>query len=320
MSYYLIQKTVCGVLIPNVSTIMRHETTASVFIMCNNIQRELVNICIGDGIFSYADIIQFVNPYEYIFSPCPRTQAPVCSLKPKSNLYYELSEVFDLIDITIPNTNGFIKCDFPDDVINSVHQKYPTMVFHSNSQYGFVYHEIKYSMGRIHHDNELVTVLTTLLNSQSDNGVAIIKATFLFHRPVLDVVYILSSMYEKVYIVKPNTANALSNDKYIVCITKIPNTELNEMNYKTLLKNQQRLHSLVGHKLPLTFINRMNDINVIIGQRQLEYYDKALTIASSINKYELIHNIILKNTQKCAAFCEKMGLPYVKTNMFLDKR
>jgi hypothetical protein len=70
----------------------------------------------------------------------------------------------------------------------------------------------------------------------------------------------------------------------------------------------------------LNFINRINDINVILGQRQLEHFDQALTIMSSANKYDAINSAVSKNIQKCASMCDKLGLPYVKTNMFLDKR
>ncbi len=128
-------------------------------------------------------------------------------------------------------------------------------------------------------------------------------------------------MYEKVYIVKPNTSNAMSHDKYIVCLHKIPNHDLYASNYDILMrKKNNRLYSLVDNKMPLNFINKMNDINVILGQRQLEYFDQALTIMSSPNKYEAINGVVSKNMQKCTVMCEKLGLPYVKTNVFLEKR
>jgi hypothetical protein len=283
----------------------------------------LVNMCIYDGIVSYLDIIQFVNPYEYIFSPCPRTEASVCALKPKSNLYYELSELFDLIDISIPNSNCLIHSEYQDDVMKCVYKQCPTMAFGSNtkSQYEFIYREIKHSISLDHYVTEMVKALMMLLDSQTDNGIAIIRTNYLYHRPILDVIYILSSMYEKVYIVKPNTSNAMSYDKYIVCINKIPNPELYQTNYDILAsKMNKRLYSIVDHNLPLIFINKINDINVILGQRQLEYLDQALTIMSSVNKYDAINSVVSKNIQKCASMCEKLGLPYVKTNIFLDKR
>jgi hypothetical protein len=322
MSYYLLQKTKAVCITPTISSRpIRNMTSTSVFLMCKDIQRELVNMCIYDGIVSYADIIQFVNPYEYIFSPCPRTQTSVCSLKPNSNLYYELSEVFDTIDIPITNPYCFINSKFPDDIMKCVKKQYPTMAFHASSQYGFVYTEINHSISLDHYVTEMASCLTTLLQSQTDNGVAIVRVNYLFHRPILDTIYILSSMYEKVYIMKPNTSNAMSQDKYIVCINKVPNPDLYKANCKNLINNRnKRLYSLVDHNLPLNFVNKMNDINVILGQRQLEYFDHALTIMSSANKYEAINCIVAKNMQKCASMCEKLGLPYVKTNIFLDKR
>jgi hypothetical protein len=66
-------------------------------------------------------------------------------------------------------------------------------------------------------------------------------------------------------------------------------------------------------------VNKINDINVILGQRQLEYLDQALTIMHSTNKYDAVHSLMAKNLQKSVAMCEKLGLPFNKTNMFLDK-
>jgi hypothetical protein len=324
MSYYLLQKTRTGILSPVISQRpMRNMTSTSVFLMCKDIQRELVNMCIYDGAVSYSDIIQFVNPYEYIFSPCPQTNKSVCTLQTATSLYCELTEVFDLVDVNITNPSCLIISESRDDIMKCIKNKYPLMITSRDIklQYGFVFHEVKHNTSLDNYLTDMVKALMILLNSQSDNGTAIIKAHYLFHRPVLDIIYTLSSMYEKVYIVKPNTSNAMSHDKYIVCINKIPNKELYATNYDILLsKSSCRLFSLLDHKLPLTFINKINDINVILGQRQLEYLDQALTIMSSVNKYEVINSIVSKNVQKSAVMCEKLGLPYVKTNMFLEKR
>lgn len=368
MSYYLLQKTKSGVLSPVISQRpMRNMTSTSVFLMCKDIQRELVNMCIYDGIVSYLDIIQFVNPCEYIFSPCPHTDKPICTLQTKSGLYFELIEVFDLVDIKITQGTCLIHSDFSDDVLKCINKQCHAMnimvdgnqtvlqlrkkfliefqdsnsvshvdplihnqdltngmdsaVFTADAKYGFLFHEVKHNTNLENYVTEMVNALMIILNHQSDNGIAILKVNYLFHRPILDVIYILSSMYEKVYIVKPNTSNAMSHDKYIVCKNKLPNTDLYKVNYDILRINaNKRIYSLIDHNLPLSFINRINDINVIIGERQLEYFDQALTIMSSSNKYEAINAIVSKNIQKSASMCEKLGLPFVKTNIFLDKR
>jgi len=324
MSYYLLQKTNVGVLSPVISQRpMRNMTSTSVVLMCKNVQRELVNMCIYDGIVSYSDIIQFVNPYEYVFAACPNTDQSVSTLTPKSNSFYELTELFYLIDMNIPHTSCLLISDHPSDILNCIKRQYPLTKINTDaaSRYGFIFYEVKHSVNLEIYVSEMIQSLMTLLKSQSDNGTAIIKVNYLFHRPILDVVYILSSMYEKVYIVKPNVSNAMSHDKYIVCLNKIPNDELYTINYEILLsKINKRLYSLVDNNLPLTFVNKINDVNVVLGQRQLEYLDQALTIMSSANKYELINGAVSKNMQKSASMCEKLGLPYVKTNMFLEKR
>ena len=322
MSYYLLQKIKGQTLVPVISQrVMRNMTSTSVFIRCKDVQRELVNMCIYDGFISYTDIIQFVNPYEYVFSPSPQTKLPICTLKCKTNLYYELLEVFDLVDIKQTHKYSLLQTTNVDDVKRCLTNKIVHTKVEPNTKYGFVFQDINHHANLDAYVTEIVNVLMVLLKSQDDNGVAIIKVNYLFHRPILDVVYILSSMYEKVYIVKPNTSNAMSQEKYIVCLNKIPNQELYNTNYDVLSsKSNKRLYSLVDHNLPISFINKINDINVILGERQLEYLDKALTIMSSANKYDVVNDTITKNIQKSVSLCEKLGLPFVKTNIFLDKR
>jgi hypothetical protein len=324
MSYYLLQKTKGSILSPVLSQRpMRNMTSTSVFLMGKDIQRELVNMCIYDGTISYSDVIQIANPHEYIFSPCPHTNASVCTLKPRSNLFYELTEVFALVDASITTPSCLIRSDFPDDVMMCLNKNFPALVCNRNGKtnYGFTFHEIKHDISLDNYVAEMVSALRSLLQNQTHNCVSIIKTNYLFHRPILDIIYILSSMYEKVYIVKPNTSNAMSYDKYIVCINKLPDAKLYEANHDILMNNtNKRLYSLLNHNLPLNFINRINDINVILGQRQLEHFDQALTIMSSANKYDAINSAVSKNIQKCVFMCDKLGLPYVKTNMFLDIR
>ncbi len=304
---------------------MRNMTSTSVYLMCKNVQRELVNMCIYDGAISYADVIQFVNPYEYIFSPCPQTTTPICTLQTQSSSFFELWEICEMLDLQLEMKRCLLKTDHKDDVIKCVKQrtKQTMVVFHTiqntKTQYGFVFYEVKYDASLENYVADMVTGLMTLLSSQSVGGTAIVKVNYLFHRPILDVVYILSSMYEQVYIVKPNISSAVSYDKYIVCINKILNQN-NNANYEILSGfTNKRLYSLVGHNLPLSFVNKINDVNVILGQRQLEYLDQALTIMHSTNKYDAIHLQITKNAQKSAVMCEKLGLPFTKTNVFLGR-
>ena len=63
----------------------------------------------------------------------------------------------------------------------------------------------------------LIIFLQLVLSYQKENGVTIIKIDNIFYKPIIDILYILTSLYDKIYIVKPNTTNIITNERYLVC-------------------------------------------------------------------------------------------------------
>ena len=63
----------------------------------------------------------------------------------------------------------------------------------------------------------MLEFLKIILKYQQRNGVSIIKIDNVFYKPIIDLIYILTSYYEKTFIVKPNASNITSFEKYIVC-------------------------------------------------------------------------------------------------------
>ena len=52
---------------------------------------------------------------------------------------------------------------------------------------------------------------------QKKEGHFILKIFDIFSKTTLDILYLLSSVYKQVYIVKPNTSRLANSEKYIVC-------------------------------------------------------------------------------------------------------
>ena len=171
-----------------------------------------------------------------------------------------------------------------------------------------------------------------LLKYQSNNGTCLIKINNIFHKPIIDILYILSSVYEKVYIIKPTTSNIMSFDKYIVCKNFILNENKKEI-YKNyyfklaqiintyLQNNNNNISSIIDCEIPLYFINKIDDINIIIGQQQLESIDQVIITLKNKNKEDKIENIKKSNIQKSVTWCEKFKIPHnkfsEKVNIFL---
>jgi len=161
-------------------------------------------------------------------------------------------------------------------------------------------------------------------------GNSVIKINNVFHKPIIDLLYILSSFFDKVYIIKPNTSNVMTFEKYIVCkrcLIDENRQEHNRINYCNLfqfLRNFTRnknIVSLLDDHIPTIFMNKLDDSNIIIGQQQLESLDQTINILKSKNRHDKIEMIKKTNIQKSVGWCEKYKIPCnkfsEKTNIFL---
>jgi UV DNA damage repair endonuclease len=61
---------------------------------------------------------------------------------------------------------------------------------------------------------------------------------------------------------------------------------------------------------------KMDDMNIIIGQQQLESLDMVINILKNKNKEDKIETIKKSNIQKSVAWCEKYKIP---CNRFSEK-
>jgi hypothetical protein len=80
--------------------------------------------------------------------------------------------------------------------------------------------------------------------------------------------------------------------------------------------NNKNITQLLNFNLPYYFKNKIDDINIIIGQQQLEALDQIITIYKNKNKDEKIETIKKSNIQKSVSWCEKYKIP---CNKFTEK-
>ena len=112
-----------------------------------------------------------------------------------------------------------------------------------------------------------------ILKNQNSNGNCLLKINHLFYKPIIDLVYILNSIYKKVYIIKPSTSNNITHEKYIL-FTQFIDNNIDEM-YNTFQQflekytENKNIISIIDFEIPLYFTNKINDINILFGQQQL---------------------------------------------------
>jgi len=170
-----------------------------------------------------------------------------------------------------------------------------------------------------------IKILMTILKNQNTNGTAIIKISHIFYKPIVDILFILSSLYNKVCIMKSKIINKITFEKYIICSNFI-NSSNNIINYGILQDflykiqfNKSIVLSILNYEISYYFNIKLNDINTIIGQKQIEILDNIINILKSKNVEDKLELVQTSNTQKCVLWCEKYKLPYNKTNIFLKK-
>jgi len=161
---------------------------------------------------------------------------------------------------------------------------------------------------------------------QKKGGTFILKIFDIFTQATIDLLYILSSLYEKIYIIKPNTSRVANSEKYIVC----KNFKLND-SYEfvkqlsdlfPVLNKDNCVERFLNIDVPSLYINKLEDINAIIGQQQLENILLTLYLLDN-NKQDKLEMIKKNNIQKCINWCIKYKLPYNKNiqqlNVFLHQ-
>lgn len=306
-----------------------------------------------DSIINYDMICKIINPYEFIFSKVPGLKYSVSKLKPQNNIFFIIMEImynfsiFEYMNKNIntihlgKNSHSIIECmnimreDYNDNHIffelnessnmNDLFKKYNEMksLNIQNQSIDFLYFELN---NKIYFDTNnyihgLVVFLQLILTYQKENGVTIMKIDNIFYKPIVDVLYILTSLYDKVYIVKPNTTNIITNERYIVCkhFTVRKNDILInnlELLIKTLNSGRFIVHSLITDNLPIYFMNKIEDSNINIGHQQIEHLDLLLHIIKNKNREDKIETLKKSNIIKCIQWCEKFKIPH---NKFIDK-
>lgn len=341
----------------------------------NNQIKNMFNNEIDISNNTYTQLLNLVNPYSYIFSNVYGCKEPICKYS-YSNLFFDLYEIIDItsiintnehIDIlsVTPEYNEFICCIkeynkylynhyniYNNDYLQNINDKYSVKCF-SNWQkiqlkrttngieYNnyFIFYELDYE----HIINSLVTCLMIIYSSQSYTGNIIVKMNTIFEKYLVQFIFILSSLYDEIYIMKPSTSFTTSFDKYIVCKKfkynkeNIEDKNYLEFNYTKLydfLYGENRnvnenigenlnicIKNLFDFEIPLYFRMKINDFNNILGQQQLETMDQIIVIYKSKNKNEKIENIKQHNIKKSCNWCEKYKMPYNKldleSNIFL---
>jgi hypothetical protein len=169
--------------------------------------------------------------------------------------------------------------------------------------------------------NLLFAQIAYALCMQKRGGVFVLKIFDCFMKQTIDLIYILCSFYEKVYITKPQTSRYANSEKYIVCKNFLFDScdEFYPYLYATFYKmcnnDGHSVKSFIGIIPPSYFINKLEEFNAIFGQQQIENIHNTILLMNNKNKAVKIENLIKTNIQKSIQWCIKHN---IKHNIFLN--
>ena len=161
---------------------------------------------------------------------------------------------------------------------------------------------------------------------QKRGGHFILKIFDNFTRFTCELIYFLSMFYEKVYIVKPNTSRYANSERYIVCKNfKYHDTSSLTTTFRDILRNiseNDYINHIFRFDLPYIFTTRIEEINAIIGQQQIECIVNTLNLINHKNKNDKLEQLKNNHVNKSTNWCVKHKQPYYKTiqqtNIFLS--
>ena len=160
---------------------------------------------------------------------------------------------------------------------------------------------------------------------QRKGGTFILKVFDIFAAATIDLIYMLSSLYDKVYIVKPHTSRAANAERYIVCknFRLVDSYDiLSKLStFFPVINSGVQIARFLNVPIAYIYTNKLEDINAIIGQQQLENILNTLHLLDN-NKPDKLDAIKKTNIQKCIQWCIRYDQPYNKSvqqlNIFLN--
>jgi hypothetical protein len=154
---------------------------------------------------------------------------------------------------------------------------------------------------------------------QKKGGCFVLKCFDCFYKSTTELIYLLSTMYEKVYVVKPNTSRYANSERYLVCINFLhADSKEYAPIFEQLMENvcdpNNSIHFIRsffnGIKIPMFYYSKLEECNSVIGQIQIDNIYTTLSLIENRYKSDKINFYMKTNIQKCVKWCIKNKMEY----------
>ena len=148
---------------------------------------------------------------------------------------------------------------------------------------------------------------------QKKGGSFILKVFDTFSSLSIELLYLLTYLYETVSITKPLPSRPANSEKYIVCLNfkMVPNLNVLIQNIieKFHFISTNNITSILDITISNCFLDKIKEINSIFGQSQIENIMNIITYITDKNKYDKHEQLKKTYLSKCIKWCKKNNLP-----------
>lgn len=163
----------------------------------------------------------------------------------------------------------------------------------------------------------LVAQIAYALCMQKYQGSFVLKIFDCFLPATVDLLYLLSSFYEKVYLTKPLTSRMANSEKYVVC-QNFHYTDyhefypvISEWFKNAVSKPMTEKTRFLRISIPRLFVTKLEEIILILGHQQINNIFSTLALMNTkTNKSQKIDYLVRTHISKCVYWCQKHNVPF----------
>lgn len=159
---------------------------------------------------------------------------------------------------------------------------------------------------------EVVTGLSVL----GKDGNMVIKIFDIFSESSIDLLYMLTTMFKNIHIIKPFTSRSANSEKYIVCknflgISREKLERLYELVEELSILSQQNKYvkRIISNKIPEKFLKIIESINIYFTSKQISSLVKGVCFVKEKLNNEDINEIKQQQTIYSLSWCKRYNFP-----------
>jgi 23S rRNA U2552 (ribose-2'-O)-methylase RlmE/FtsJ len=140
---------------------------------------------------------------------------------------------------------------------------------------------------------------------QKQGGSFVLKIFDCFMKSTVELLVLLSSVYDNVYITKPHTSRSANSEKYIVCKgfnhSSVQLYPYLFFSFKEMLESKNKglfVNGFLSKPIPQFFLQKVEKYNIMLGEKQLENIHQTLDLINKNGRMVLLKKQLASNSNQ----------------------